>query len=103
MPVIERPTVVSHSVTAIGPREAYLDVQHVQHYPSQFEIAEVPYSTSKRVLDVALSVGILTLTAPILLAAAAAVKLTSRGPVLFKQTRVGLAGREFTCYKLRSM
>jgi exopolysaccharide biosynthesis polyprenyl glycosylphosphotransferase len=43
------------------------------------------------------------LTVPILLLAALLVKLTSRGPVLYRQTRVGRNGSTFTLYKLRSM
>ncbi len=46
--------------------------------------------------------GLLTLS-PLLLVAAAAVKLTSPGPVLFRQTRAGVGGRPFTLLKLRSM
>jgi len=40
---------------------------------------------------------------PIMLAAACAVAITSRGPVFFRQTRVGLDGRHFTVFKFRSM
>ncbi len=43
------------------------------------------------------------LTLPLLLAAVCAVKLTSRGPALYKQARVGKDGRVFTLYKVRSM
>lgn len=46
-------------------------------------------------------VGILTL--PIIIIAAFLIKISSRGPVFFKQTRSGLQGREFTLYKLRTM
>jgi lipopolysaccharide/colanic/teichoic acid biosynthesis glycosyltransferase len=57
----------------------------------------------KRVVDfIGASVG-LVLLAPALLAIAAAVKLSSRGPVLFRQARVGRGGRPFTMYKFRTM
>ncbi len=57
----------------------------------------------KRVLDVAgASLGLL-LTAPLLLLAAAAIKLSSPGPVLFRQVRCSLNGRTFVMPKLRTM
>ena len=58
---------------------------------------------SKRIFDIAVSVVGLVLSAPLALAVAVAVRLDSRGPVLFRQTRVGFGGREFTIYKFRSM
>ena len=57
----------------------------------------------KRASDVVLSALILVLTSPLLLAIAAGVKLTSRGPLIFKQRRYGLDGREILVYKFRSM
>jgi exopolysaccharide biosynthesis polyprenyl glycosylphosphotransferase len=57
----------------------------------------------KRLLDVAGSLGLILLTAPVLLAAAILVRLTSAGPALFRQTRVGADGREYTLLKLRTM
>lgn len=58
---------------------------------------------SKRVMDVILSgVGIVVL-APLLAAAALAIKLEDRGPVFFRQERVGLNGRHFRLWKFRSM
>lgn len=57
----------------------------------------------KRVVDVVGASAALIVFAPVLVAAILAIKLTSRGPVLFKQTRVGLGGQPFTMYKLRSM
>ena len=58
---------------------------------------------AKRALDVAgASVGLLV-SAPFLAAAAAAVKLDDRGPVLYRQRRVGKDGREFDLLKLRTM
>jgi sugar transferase (PEP-CTERM system associated) len=57
----------------------------------------------KRLVDiVAASIG-LGLGAPIMALVALAVKLTSPGPVVFRQQRVGLQGRTFTVYKFRSM
>lgn len=57
----------------------------------------------KRVVDIALSlVGLILLSLPLLMIAAA-VKLTSRGPVLFKQIRYGLDGKPIEVWKFRSM
>ena len=61
------------------------------------------YSFSKRVLDVVLTAVLLVALMPLMLLVAVLVKLTSRGPVLFKQARAGLNGRIFTMYKFRSM
>lgn len=57
----------------------------------------------KRGLDLVVAASVLVVTAPVLLVAAIAVKLDSRGPLLFRQERVGLAGDLFTLYKLRTM
>ncbi len=57
----------------------------------------------KRALDlVGASIALLVFS-PVLLVAAALVKLTDRGPVLFRQERVGRYGKNFTCFKLRTM
>lgn len=57
----------------------------------------------KRALDLAGAAFLLVLTGPIVLAAAVAVKLEDRGPVLYRQRRVGLRGSEFELLKLRTM
>lgn len=57
----------------------------------------------QRALDIAVSVLALLMLSPLLLATALAVRTDSRGPALFKQTRVGLNGRTFTMFKFRSM
>lgn len=57
----------------------------------------------KRILDTAIALLVLVVTAPVLLAAAIAVKIDSEGPVLFRQKRLGLGGKEFEMYKFRSM
>jgi putative colanic acid biosynthesis UDP-glucose lipid carrier transferase len=57
----------------------------------------------KRVFDVVLAMIAMLLTLPVLLAVALAIKLTSPGPILFKQRRYGLNGDEILVYKFRSM
>jgi putative colanic acid biosysnthesis UDP-glucose lipid carrier transferase len=57
----------------------------------------------KRMTDVAFAVGILTIAAPLMVLIALAVKVTSRGPVFFKQRRYGLDGHEILIYKFRTM
>ncbi len=58
---------------------------------------------SKRLLDIVAGLVGLTLAAPLLALVAVAVKLTSPGPALYSQQRVGQYGRLFTVYKFRSM
>jgi lipopolysaccharide/colanic/teichoic acid biosynthesis glycosyltransferase len=57
----------------------------------------------KRALDIALSAIGLVLLAPLLAVLAALVRLTSRGPAIFRHTRVGRGGSEFDVLKLRTM
>jgi exopolysaccharide biosynthesis polyprenyl glycosylphosphotransferase len=61
------------------------------------------YSQLRRLLDVTLSIVGLVLSLPIMAIAAIAIKLDSRGPVLYTQTRVGQRNRPFTIMKFRSM
>jgi len=57
----------------------------------------------KRLLDIAVSGAGLTATAPVLFGIAAAIKLDSPGPVLFRQRRLGRGGRVFEILKFRTM
>jgi len=57
----------------------------------------------KRVEDIVLSSLILLMISPVLLSIAAAVKLTSPGPVIFRQTRYGMDGKPIMVWKFRSM
>lgn len=70
-------------------------------------VCESPFEgtngVAKRVTDLVLASLILSLFWPVLLVIAAAVKLTSTGPAVFKQTRYGLDGREIVVYKFRTM
>jgi putative colanic acid biosynthesis UDP-glucose lipid carrier transferase len=70
-------------------------------------VCETPFagvdSLTKSLSDVTLAATLLVLLSPLLLAIAAAVKFTSSGPVIFRQRRYGLDGREIVVYKFRTM
>lgn len=61
------------------------------------------YKVSKRALDVIASFLGLVILSPILLIVAILIKLESKGPAIFAQSRIGLNGKEFKMYKFRSM
>jgi lipopolysaccharide/colanic/teichoic acid biosynthesis glycosyltransferase len=54
-------------------------------------------------VDAVIAFFALLVTSPLLIGASVAVKVTSRGPVLYKQVRAGRSGQPFTMYKFRSM
>ncbi len=58
---------------------------------------------AKRIMDVTVASAALAILAPVMAAIALAIRITSRGPAVFKQVRCGLNGRQFTFYKFRSM
>ena len=70
-------------------------------------VCETPFrgtdGIAKRVSDIVLATLILLLITPLLLVTAIAVKLTSPGPIIFKQRRYGLDGEQILVYKFRSM
>jgi len=73
-----------------------------------FSVYDTPLSSTsnqifKRVEDITLSTIILILISPIMLILAIGVKISSPGPILFKQRRYGLNGKEIMVYKFRSM
>ncbi len=89
--------------------ERYADVEH-----TPYKSSELTYHQIKRVFDVCATVAVLLLLWPLFLAVALAVRLDSKGAVLFKQERVGSRARiiegrifwepyTFTMYKFRSM
>jgi exopolysaccharide biosynthesis polyprenyl glycosylphosphotransferase len=57
----------------------------------------------KRTFDLVLSVAGLVFLSPVLLAIGLAVKLSSRGPAIYRSVRPGMAGRPFYCFKFRTM
>ena len=75
--------------------DGYVHYLSVRHKPLQFAF--------KRAFDIAASGLALVVLAPLMIGVAIAIKLTSRGPVLFRQERVGYHGRAFNMLKFRSM
>jgi len=71
-------------------------------YPDSVRFRRLPQFL-KRCLDITGSLAAVTIGAPIFLTIAAIVKLTSPGPVLYRQKRIGRYGRTFTFLKFRSM
>ncbi|MCX7933649.1 MAG: sugar transferase, partial [Planctomycetota bacterium] len=57
----------------------------------------------KRAFDLAIAIPLLVLTSPIMLLAGLLIKISSPGPIFFAQERLGLNGKPFTLYKLRTM
>ena len=116
----------SAAATAIEPPRWLTQVQSSNPVGN---LRELPVATRicKRLVDIVVASGLLVATSPVMLLAAAAIKLSSPGPVVFTQTRVGLNnrrdrgrrsswtavpicrrkksnyGRPFTIYKLRTM
>ena len=95
----------------IAPRTTELLTKHADYIPGQgiplFEIRQ-PVLVGldwavKRAFDVVVSLVVLVVGLPFWLAIAAAVKLTSRGPVLYSDRRVGLGEQEFGMLKFRTM
>jgi lipopolysaccharide/colanic/teichoic acid biosynthesis glycosyltransferase len=67
------------------------------------QLARRYFSVAKEVLDILIGTLLLAFLMPLLLFCAVLIKITSRGPVLFSQTRVGRNGKLFRMYKLRTM
>ncbi len=68
-----------------------------------FPVKTVSYGGLKRAFDVVFAAAFILVTSPVFLILALLVRITSKGPVLFRQIRVGRGGRYFHCYKFRSM
>ena len=99
---------IPFAIPAAGFRFSRAQPQHVQavadgyvHYVS---VRHKPFQrTLKRAIDILVSGTGLAVLSPLLFAVALLVKITSRGPVLFRQERVGQFGRSFHMLKFRSM
>jgi exopolysaccharide biosynthesis polyprenyl glycosylphosphotransferase len=76
-------------------QDKFLTFTNIPHNPYQLAL--------KKVMDVSVSLIVIIAFAPVFIVIALLVKLTSPGPVIFKQARVGLRGRQFNLYKFRTM
>lgn len=70
---------------------------------SRFQTARNPLPAWKRTLDILCILAVAPVLLPVMAATALMVRLTSRGPVLFRQERIGLYGQKFMCLKIRTM
>lgn len=80
--------------------ERYIDIPVISVDPKYNDSLTL---TLKRFFDVAFAIFGLILLSPVMITIAILVKLSSPGPVLYKQKRIGLYGKEFDFYKFRSM
>lgn len=112
------PTITEQDIIIEAPIEEQYDptvpfdhtVKHSNTYYAQYVESFVPsekkrffYRFVKRGFDVVASFLMLLLLSPAMLLIAVAIKCDSKGPVIFKQQRMGKGGKHFTCYKFRSM
>jgi exopolysaccharide biosynthesis polyprenyl glycosylphosphotransferase len=92
------------SVSPLDPFDMQLKTMNQFQYLSLVDIPSSNLSMIvKTVSDFYISILGLFITAPIFLVIALIIKIDSRGPVLFKQERIGLRGRKFILYKFRTM
>ena len=91
-----------HHAGPVASADGVTDV-HTMPAELRFERPRPVCDAFKRALDVTLSAAMLALLLPLLLVIAALVKLTSPGPVLFRQRRIGQSARPFTMLKFRTM
>ena len=75
----------------------------VDHAPANANRPRRFYPAMKRVLDIAAAATLLALAAPVMAAIAIAIRMDSAGPIVFRQTRLGLGGRPFSILKFRTM
>jgi Undecaprenyl-phosphate glucose phosphotransferase len=107
-PILEKLCVPTRVVIDLGEgvvlRDRLIDLGGFHMLDLRPTLAETgSYLFEKRIFDVGLSLFILLITLPITLLIALAIRLGSRGPVLFVQDRVGLNGRVFRMFKFRTM
>ncbi len=94
---------VRHSAHLFQTKIAQLDRESVKNHSILRMVREDWTRYAKRAIDIAGAGTLLVMTAPIMLAAAIAIKLDSKGPIFFTQDRYGLHRRRFRIFKMRTM
>lgn len=81
------------------------DAMRIPEVRPYWEVLNARYGqlVAKRVLDIVGSLGLITVLSPAMLAAAAAVKVDSSGPIMYRQERVTQYGKHFRIHKFRTM
>jgi exopolysaccharide biosynthesis polyprenyl glycosylphosphotransferase len=86
---------LTNAFTSVIGNEKFLTFINVPYKPAAL--------ASKKFMDITVSVILLLILSPLMLIIALLIKLTSKGPVIYRQARVGLRGRQFDLYKFRTM
>jgi Undecaprenyl-phosphate glucose phosphotransferase len=107
-PILEKLCVPTRVVLdlgeGVGLRDRLIDLGGIHMLDLRPTLSETgPYLFEKRIFDIVFSIAIVAFTLPVSLLIAAAVKLSSPGPIFFLQERVGLNGRVFRMLKFRTM
>ena len=79
------------------------EIPELSWQPSTNARRRIPYRIAKRALDLVASLVIIVILSPVLLVLALAMKLSSTGPIFFRQERVGRHGKVFVMLKVRTM
>jgi exopolysaccharide biosynthesis polyprenyl glycosylphosphotransferase len=112
--LVERLVRTQFQRTRVYTLESFYEA-HWRHVPIQmidpfwplqmgFQLARIsPYHYLKRLCDIVAATVLLVISLPLMAIAWALIRLTSKGPAIFKQVRVGREGQPFTAYKFRTM
>jgi exopolysaccharide biosynthesis polyprenyl glycosylphosphotransferase len=86
---------LTNAFTSVIGNEKFLTFINVPYKPAAL--------VAKKFMDVSVSIILLLILFPLMLIIALLIKLTSKGPIIYRQARVGLRGRQFDLYKFRTM
>ena len=101
----ESDVVVADNISSIDVTREYSDEfyeRFIENFQQNHKRRPV-YKFFKRFFDIVASLLTLILLSPLFLIVAIGIKCDSKGPVFFKQKRIGMNGKTFTCIKFRSM